>query len=234
MATIRLGDIRIDVIRKKIKHVRLSVSPPLGRVLISAPVHLDLEAIRIFAASKLGWIGRQREKMKSGAYEPPRVFANGAPHAYLGARYPLVLTGHRSAGGVTLRDGTIEVHMRGASSSVKAKNALTAWYRARLRDLAGKLIRKWEPVLDVKVNELGIKVMKTRWGTCNPRAGRIWINLELIKKTVECLEYVVVHEMIHLLVRNHGPDFKRLMHAHVPEWKRCRHELNRTSLRNID
>jgi predicted metal-dependent hydrolase len=234
MAFIRLGDIRIDVIRKNIKHVRLSVSPPLGLVLVSAPLHLDLETIRIFASSKLGWIKRQRDKLKTRDDEPARVFADGASHAYLGAEYPLKLIGNRSAGGASLRAGTLEVRMRGDVSSAKAKKALKNWYRSQLRNLAGDLIRKWEPVLGVKINELGIKVMKTRWGTCHPRARRIWLNLELIKTPPDCLEYVVVHEMAHLLVRNHGADFKKLMQEQVPEWKRFRRELNRISLRNTD
>ncbi len=231
MAKITLGDIQIEVIRKRIKHVHLSVHPPAGRVRISAPNHIDLEIIRSYAFSKLGWIEKQRAKMKSQEREPRREYLDGESHYYLGKPYVMKHIARQTASGVRIHANVMEVRMRGSSSPLKAKSVLRSWYRARLREIVRACVRKWEPVLGVKARELGIKIMKTRWGTCNPRAKRIWLNLELIKKPMKYIEYVTVHELAHLLERNHGPGFKRLMDRHVPDWKQYRRDLNRTSLR---
>jgi len=226
MATITLGDLRIEVVRKNIKHLHLSIHPPAGTVRISAPLFMSRETIRSFAASQLGWIARHREKLNARKREPPKEYRDGETHSYLGKRYVMKHKAHEPARGVRLLADVMEVRMRGEPDCGKAKTVLRSWYRDNLRSVAAGMIKKWEPILGVTVRELGIKSMKTRWGTCNPRARRIWLNLELVKRRKECIEYVVAHEMAHLLVRNHGPAFKKLMDAHVPKWKILRRELN--------
>jgi predicted metal-dependent hydrolase len=227
-----LGDIPIDVTHKRIKNVHLSVYPPAGKVRISAPLHMNLDTIRVFAITKLGWIKRQQAALKKQDRETPREYLNRESHYYLGRRYLLTLVENRPVSAVVIKHTTLEIHQYGLSSPEKARNVLLAWYRSQLRELCTELIAKWEPRLGVKVTEFGIKVMKTKWGTCNPDDRRIWLNLELIKKPVECIEYIVVHELVHLLERKHGDAFVKLMTLHMPKWKSVREELNRSQLKN--
>jgi predicted metal-dependent hydrolase len=219
MTQFYLDDIPVEVTHKKIKNLRLSVHPPAGKVKISAPVHMNLETIRIFAVSRIGWIKKHQAALKNREREAPRKYLDGESHSFLGKRYLLKLVAHRSSAGLLLKHETMELRVRGEFSSAKAKNALQTWYRHRLRELVAELVSKWEPVLGVKVHEFGIKLMKTKWGTCNPRAKRIWLNLELVKKPQESIEFVVVHEMAHLLVRKHGRHFKKIMDKHIPKWR---------------
>jgi predicted metal-dependent hydrolase len=232
VADIRVGDVSIEVVRKHIKNINLSIHPPAGRVRISAPAHMELEAIRSFAQSKLGWIRKHQIRMRSLEREAPRVYQSGETHVYRGRPYTLKVMDHQSRSSVTATGGIMKVRLRGRASPTRTKQIVTVWLRARLRELGWEYITKWEPVLGVRINELGIRAMKTRWGTCNARAGRIWLNLELIKKPSDYVEYLVVHEMAHLHIRGHGRDFKTLMDRHVPGWKRFRQILNKTPLRS--
>jgi len=232
MTQLMLGNISIDVVHKNIKHVHLSVYPPNGKVKISAPAHMKLETIRVFAISKLGWIKKQQETLRKQERETPREYLERESHYYLGRRYLMKLVGHQKSTGVFLKHENIEVHQRGESSPLKAKNVLQNWYREEIRRIGGEFIKKWEPKIGVAVAEFGIKVMKTKWGTCNPTARRIWLNLELAKKPVECIEYIVVHELVHLLARKHDDNFVKLMDKHLPKWKFFREELNRSPLRH--
>lgn len=227
MQKIQLGDITVEVTQKDIKNVHLSVYPPLGQVKIAAPDRMDLDTIRIYAISKLSWIRKQQAKIKAQKREAPREYLTKESHYYLGKRYLLKVIEHNSAPIVKLKHNTIEMHIRPETDTVKRKEILEDWYRSQLKEMVPKYILKWEKAMKVKVNEFGIKKMKTKWGTCNIEAQRIWLNLELAKKPVSCLEYIVIHEMTHLLERNHNSRFVAFMNQFMPNWKEVKEELNR-------
>jgi predicted metal-dependent hydrolase len=227
MQEIQLGDITVEVTQKDIKNVHLSVYPPLGQVKIAAPNRMDLDTIRIYAISKLSWIRKQQAKIKAQKREAPREYLTKESHYYLGKRYLLKVIEHNSSPIVKLKHNTIELYIRPETDTTKRKEILDDWYRTQLKKLVPKYISKWEKAMDVKVNEFGIKKMKTKWGTCNIEAKRIWLNLELAKKPVSCLEYIVIHEMTHLLERNHNSRFVALMNRFLPNWKEVKEELNR-------
>ena len=224
-----IGGIQAHIVRKRIKNLRLSVSPPLGRVRVAAPFHVNEETIRAFIASRLNWIKRHQERFETQARQSVREFVTGESHYYQGQRYLLNVIPHTATPGVSIRDNTvIELRVRPDSSAAERERVLLTWYRRRLREQIPALIAKWEIIIGVKVAEWGIKRMKTRWGTCNITARRIWFNLELIKKPPICLEYIVVHEMVHLLERLHNARFFAFMSQFMPLWKQYRDELNRT------
>lgn len=234
MRELKLGDITVDVIQKQIKNIHLSVHPPTGRVRISAPSRLSLDTIRIFAISKLGWIKKHQAKFKNQLRETPRDYISNESHFYNGKRYLLKVAENKAVPKVVLKHEHIELYVRPNSTRLQRKNILDAWYRERLKDTIPKLISKWEKNMNVKVNEFGIKKMRTKWGTCSIRAKRIWLNLELAKKSPLCLEYIVVHEMIHLLERHHNARFKAYMDSYVPEWKSLKEELNSTPISHTE
>jgi predicted metal-dependent hydrolase len=227
MQEIQLGDITVEVTQKDIKNVHLSVYPPFGQVKIAAPERMDLDTIRIYAISKLTWIRKQQAKIKSQKREAPREYLTKESHYYFGKRYLLKVIEHNLSPVVKLKHNTIELYIRPDTSTEKRKEILEEWYRAQLKVKIPELISKWETVMDVQVNDYGIKKMKTKWGTCNIGAKRIWLNLELAKKPVCCLEYIIIHEMTHLLERNHNTRFVALMNSFLPNWKEVKEELNR-------
>jgi predicted metal-dependent hydrolase len=226
MEQIVLGDIAIEVELKDIKNVHLSVYPPKGRVRIAAPNRMSLETIRIYAISKLTWIKKQQAKFQRQVREAPREFLNKEGHYYLGDRYLLKVIERDEPPCVTVKHRTIELSVRTGSDLMKRKEVLDEWYRANLKEIVSDLITKWEEKMRVSLNEFGIRKMRTKWGTCNPDAKRIWLNLELAKKPLHCIEYIVVHEMIHLLERSHNKNFIALMDHYLPEWKHLKNELN--------
>ncbi len=229
-----MGNITVDVVQKDIKNVHLSVYPPTGRVRISAPFRMNLDTIRIFAISKLNWIKKQQTKLRNQEREAPREFLNRESHYFNGERYLLEVIEQDAAPKVELKHSKIELYVRPQTNREKMKSILDEWYRSQLKASLPTLIEKWEKKMNVRVNEFGIKKMKTRWGTCNRKAKRIWLNLELAKKPGECLEYIVVHEMVHLLERNHNDRFTSLMNAFMPKWRFYKDELNRLSVRHED
>lgn len=229
-----MGNIIVDVVQKDIKNVHLSVYPPTGRVRISAPFRMNLDTIRIFAISKLNWIKKQQTKLRNQEREAPREFLNRESHYFNGKRYLLEVIEQDAAPKVELKHSKIELYVRPQTNREKMKSILDEWYRSQLKASLPTLIEKWEKKMNVRVNEFGIKKMKTRWGTCNRKAKRIWLNLELAKKPGECLEYIVVHEMVHLLERNHNDRFTSLMNAFMPKWRFYKDELNRLSVRHED
>jgi predicted metal-dependent hydrolase len=183
-------------------------------------------AVRLAVVRKLGWIRRQRAAFESQLRQSKREMVTGESHHYLGRRYRLHVVEHQRAGGVVLRHGTVlELSVRGQPDVAGRERVLLRWYRERLRDLVPPLLAKWEPLLGVRLTEWGIKRMKTRWGGCNGESCRIWLNLELVKKPVKCVEYVVVHELVHLVVRHHDDKFVALMNKHLPSWRHRRREL---------
>lgn len=232
MQQIMLGDICIDVVHKDIKNVHLSVYPPSGRVHISAPLRLDIDTIRVFAVSKFGWIKKQQAKLRDQERETPREYINRESHYYLGKRYLLIVIEHNASPKVVLKHTTIELYVRENTSAEKRKDVLENWYRQRLKEIVPEYITKWEEIMKVKVQEFAIKKMKTKWGTCSREAGRIWLNLELAKKPLHCIEYIIVHEMVHLLEKKHNEVFIAYMDKILPKWKFYKKELNRSPLRH--
>ena len=234
MEQLKLGNITVEVVQKNIKNIHLSVHPPTGRVRISAPTRLDMDTIRVFAVSKLSWIKKQQAKFERQKREAPREFLNRESHYFRGKRYLLKVIEKNAAPTIELKHSKIELYVRPQASKEKMKSVLDEWYRSQLKVSLPAIIEKWERKLNVQVNEFGIRKMKTKWGTCNREAKRIWLNLELAKKPVECLEYIVVHEMVHLFERNHNDRFVSLMDEFMPKWRFFKDELNRLPVRHED
>lgn len=234
MEQLSLGDIIIDVELKDIKNIHLSVYPPIGRVRIAAPLRMNLDTIRIYAISKLGWIKKQQQKFLSQVREAPREYLNKEGHYFLGKRYMLRVIEKDAPPLVTVKHKTIELYVRPNTDTKKRHSILEEWYRVQLKELVPPIITKWEKIMGVSTNDFGIKKMKTKWGTCNREAKRIWLNLELAKKPFHCIEYIIVHEMIHLLERNHNDKFIAYMDRYLPEWKQLKKDLNRLPLSHRD
>lgn len=230
MQSIQLGNIDIEVVLKDIKNVHLSVYPPNGRVRIAAPLHLDLDTIRIYSISKLGWIRKQQAKLKKQKREAPRLFINRESHYFMGKRYMLKVVPVTGKHLVILKARTIEMHIHPETSTENRQILLEEFYRYHLKNISAPLIKKWQSALKVSVKACGIKRMTTKWGTCNEKARRIWLNLELAKKPVEYLEYVIVHELVHLKERNHNEKFVAYMDKYLPNWRHLKEELNRLAI----
>lgn len=224
---ITVAGIDIDLIRKDIKNIHLAVYPPSGRVRIAAPEQMDAEAIRLFAISKIPWIKRRQRKFAEQQRETPREYVNGESHYFLGRRYLLNIIEHTGNNKVVIRNRKyMDLYVKyGATKDQKAR-AMREWYRRELKSLAPDLVTKWEAVIGVRCSGWGIKYMHTKWGTCNTSAKRIWLNLELAKKPVVCLEYIIAHELVHLLERNHTDRFVSLMDRFMPNWRLHREVLN--------
>jgi predicted metal-dependent hydrolase len=224
---IMLGDIAVDVVQKDIKNIHLSVYPPTGRVRISAPLRMDMDTIRIFAISKIGWIRKQQNKFRRQERETQRDYITRESHYYLGKRYLLEVIEENVPANVILKHDTIELHIRPNTPTEKRYAIMQEWYRLKLKEIVPDIIAKWEHKMQVKVAEFGIKRMKTKWGTCNIKDKRIWLNLELAKKPPQCLEYIIVHEMTHLLERRHNERFTAYLDKLIPQWRSYKEELNR-------
>jgi predicted metal-dependent hydrolase len=227
--------IPVHVVRKPIKHLHLGVYPPDGRVRVSAPLHVTDDAVRMAVIGRLAWIRKHQARFAAQARQSARRMVSGESHLFLGRRYRLQVLEHRDVRqSVVVRGSTLELHVQPGTTDARREAILYGWYRAILRELVPPLIARWEPVLGVRAADWGIKRMKTRWGSCNTRDRRVWVNLELIKKAPECLEYVVVHELVHLLERGHGARFKALMDRHLPRWREVRARLNAEPLAHAD
>jgi predicted metal-dependent hydrolase len=233
-AQFELGETVVEVVQKNIKHLHLSVHPPLGRVRIAAPLRMDLETIRLYAVSRLSWIRKQQAKLQGQARETPRAYVTRESHYYMGMRYLLEVVEVEEAPKVVLYPSKMLLFVRPGTPTEKRKAVMDEWHRAQLKLLLPGLIAKWEPLMGVKVRAFAVKRMRTKWGTCNATAGRIWVNLELAKKPAACLEYIVVHEMVHLLVRNHNAEFVAYMDRFMPMWREVRDELNRLPFGHLD
>lgn len=228
--TIRLGEIAIAVTRKDIKNVHLSVHPPRGRVTLVAPTGTRLEVARAYAVSKLGWIRAQQAKLAGQARETPRRFVERESHYLWGRRHLLSVVYSDAKPSVSLDHKRIMLKVRPHSDSVKRGEILHEWHKSLLHEVVPPLIRKWEPKLKVKVAGYFLQRMKTKWGSCNHRAGNIRLNTELVKKPKDLLEYVIVHEMVHLLEPTHSERFVELLAKHYPSWTEARAELNELPL----
>lgn len=227
MSTIKVSNIDIEIIKKKIKNIHLSVHPPNGRVRLAVPEKMDDEAIRIFAISKLSWIKKQKSKFHLQERLTPREFLSGESHYFLGTRYLLNVLETSGKQYVELKNNKeINLYARPNSSKEKREKIMIEWYREQLKSIIPEYIEKWEPKMGVKVGDWGVKLMKTKWGSCNIQKKRIWLNLELAKKNPRLIEYIVVHEMVHLLERKHNDRFIGYMDKFLPNWKGMKAELN--------
>ena len=209
----------IAIHRKPIKNLHLRIYPPDGEVRVSAPLRLSLEKISHQIESRREWIHTQRLRIQSRPIKPEPVIETGASHLFLGQIYLLALNETANKQGIALTGNLLQLSLK-PNTSVETREAmLETWYRKQMMALLPDLITKWQAVIGVHVAEWGIKKMRTRWGSCNIRAHRIWLNLALIKKPVACLESVLVHEMVHLLEASHNARFYALMDKFMPEWR---------------
>jgi predicted metal-dependent hydrolase len=228
--TIRLGDISIQVTRKVIKHVHLSVHPPTGRVTLVAPKATRLPVARAYAISRLGWIRHQQERFRSQSREAPRCFIPRESHYMWGRRYLLTVVSDGAKPGVLIDHKRITLTVRAGSDVEERDAVMHTWHKSLLHKVVPALIKEWELKLQVNVAKYFLQRMKTKWGSCNPRDRHIRLNTELVKKPKDLLEYVIVHEMIHLLVPTHSERFVALLQQHYPTWREARAELNELPL----
>jgi predicted metal-dependent hydrolase len=224
---LELGGVVLEIVQKKIKYLRLSVHPPAGAVRVSAPLRASAEAIRLFVTSRLDWIRRQQAQLRARELPAAHAFLDGEIHSVWGQPCRLEVIERDGATFVELKDGTLLLHTRPGSSAIKRGALLVEWYRGLIEAAAPILIAKWEPLMQVTVARVSARHMKTRWGSCTPRSRQIRLSVELAKKPPQCLEYVVVHEMVHLLEASHNRRFVRLMDRFMPPWRSHRRELNR-------
>ena len=230
-AEIRVSGFAVQIVRKDIKNLHLGVYPPNGRVRVAAPLALTDDAVRLAVISRLAWIKRQRAKFEGQPRQSEREMVTGESHYFLGQRYRLNVIEHHGAGKVVFPNkSTIALYVRPEASPVQRKQVLQRWYREQIKALIPPLVDKWQAALGVRITDWGIKKMKTKWGACSVEARRIWLNLELAKKPAQCLEYIVVHELIHLLERYHNERFTMFMDQHLPTWRVWRDMLNHAPL----
>jgi predicted metal-dependent hydrolase len=227
-----LGEISVEVTFKKIKNVHLSVYPPTGRVRISAPARMTLDTIRVFAISKLGWIKQQQRKLREQERETPREYLNLESHYLWGKRYLLRVIEGDWAPSIELQHSRLLLRVRPGTTDEMKREIAAQWYRNHVRTVAPSVIARWSPVMGVTVERFYVQQMKTKWGSCNHRAGTIRLNTELAKKPKECLEYIVVHEMAHLLEPTHNARFIALMDRLMPNWRLRRDHLNQLPVRH--
>jgi predicted metal-dependent hydrolase len=231
---IAVGSITVDVVLKDIKNIHLSVYPPSGRVRIAAPSRMRLDTIRIFAISRLGWIKQQQQKLQEQERETRREYLDRESHYLWGKRYLLRVIEGDEAPSVALKHRWMLLRVRPGTDAKKKQAIVEAWYRQQLKAAVPPLIGRWEPLLGVKVERFFVQRMKTKWGSCNHRVRTIRLNTELAKKPRECLEYIVVHEMTHLLEPTHNARFVALMDQFMPQWRFYRDQLNRLPVSHED
>jgi len=228
--TIQLGEIAIRVTRKAIKHVHLSVHPPHGRVTLSAPSATRLDVARAYAISKLGWIREQQGKLAHQAREAPRRFIERESHYLWGRRHLMTIVHRETKPSVSLDHKRITLTVRPGTDAEKRAQVIHEWHKSLLHEVVPVFIKKWEPKLEVKVAGYFLQRMKTKWGSCYHRDGNIRLNTELVKKPKDLLEYVIVHEMAHLLAPTHSDRFIAILEEHYPTWREARAELNELPL----
>lgn len=231
---LQLGEIAVEVVQKDIKNVHLSVYPPNGRVKISAPLRMSADTIRVFAISRIGWIKQQQAKLRGQEREAPREYLDRESHYVWGKRYLLKLVESDSPPAVTLKPRWMVMSVRPGTDDAKKRAILEDWYREQIKRAVPTMLTKWEPVLGVKVERFFVQRMKTKWGSCSAESHGIRLNTELARKPLECLEYIVVHEMAHLTVRRHNGQFVNLLDACLPNWKQFRQMLNGAPLSHAD
>lgn len=224
---IQVLDFTIDVVKKDIKNLHLSVYPPSGRVHISSPKDLNDEAIRLFAISKIRWIKKHQRKFYEQLREQPREYIDGESHYFEGSRYLLKVIEHNGKHYINIKNKTVlELFVNPNTSIERKQKVFLEWYRSHLKYIVPELILKWEKLLGVNCESWEVKRMRTQWGSCNTGSKKIILNLELAKKPRYCLEYIILHELVHLLERNHNDNFRAYLDKYMPNWKSIKDELN--------
>ena len=229
MANITIGGLTLDLQRKAIANLHISVLPPDGNVRVSAPEQLSDTAIRMAVVKRISWIRKQQADFKTQPRQTEREMCSGETHYLWGRGYRLNVQ-QADANNVKLKAGRITISSKAEIDANKRQSLLHDWYRQILRQRAEPLIKHWQQKLGVQPSYIGIKRMKTKWGSCNTHSKRIWLNLELVKKPPECLEFIIVHELVHLLERHHNERFMALMYQHLPKWPEYRRTLNKAPL----
>jgi len=232
VSQINLGGIAVDVLLKDIKNVHLSVHPPMGRVRISAPKRMSIDTIRVFAISKLDWIKQQQMKLREQERETPRDYVDGESHYVWGKRYLLMLCESDEPPSIKLEHSRMNLRVRPRTDEDKRKVLVEEWYREQLKEAVPPLFARWQPLLGLRVERFFVQRMKTKWGSCNHKTRTIWLNTELAKKPVECLAYIVLHEMVHLREPTHNARFTRLLDRFMPQWRQHRDTLNGLPVRH--
>jgi len=228
MPQLTISNITIDVVRKDIKNIHLSVNPPDGSVKIASPLRIDDEAIRLFAISKIPWIKKQQKKFENQQRQSERNFITRESHYYKGQRFLLniIEVDSQKKQKIHVSNNKLIMRIKKSITKEQRKKLLTEWYRSELKNMIPPLINKWEKKIGVKLSGWKVRQMKTKWGSCNIENRTILLNLELAKKPVQCLEYIVVHELLHLIERNHNKQFMKLLDSHLPQWELYRDQLN--------
>lgn len=225
-----IADLDIEIVQKDIKNIHLAVYPPTGRVRLAAPMDVNSETLRLFVLSKLSWIRKQQRIFKSQNRQTPREFVNRETHYFMGRKYLLRVheTNHpyRHPKVILKTKTYIDLFVRETTTVEQKATLIKEWYRLELKSLLDELIPKWEKILNVKCANYTVKSMKTKWGSCNTEKANLLFNLELAKKPIPCIEYVVAHELVHLLERKHSDIFKAYLDKHIPNWKKLKDELN--------
>ncbi len=229
---LKIGDISVEVVLKDIKNIHLSVYPPSGRVRLAAPRRMSKETIRAFAVAKLPWIRQQQRKLQAQERETPREYLDRESHYVFGKRVMISVVEEDAPAKVEVRHNKLVLRVRPGTSEEARQEILAEWYRTVLREAAAPIIARWEPLLGVRVRRVFVQHMKTKWGSCNHRRATIRLNTELAKKPRECLEYLVVHELVHLREPTHNARFVALMDESLPRWQYYRQLLNRLPLRH--
>lgn len=234
---ISINNIVIDIVRKDIKNLHLAVYPPEGRIRIASPQRMSDDALRLFAISKIPWIKKHQASFKEQQRQTIRQYITGESHYLKGSRYRLNVIEQKAPlpNKVVLRNKKyIDLFVRGKSSLEQKANVLNEWYRQLLKKDISILVDKWQKKIGVEVTHWGVKQMKTKWGSCNTDKKNIWLNLELAKKPIHCLEYIVVHELLHLIERKHNDIFISYLDKYLPNWKFLRDELNKLPVSHGD
>jgi len=231
---ISVANIELDIVRKDIKNMHLAVYPPKGRVRLSAPQKTDDEVIRLFAISKLGWIKKHIKNFKAQPRETKRIFKSGESHYFRGQRYILEVNQNANSNRVELDGKKLNLYLKTNLDQKKREKFLREWYRTQLKSIIPGLIEKWETIIGVQSKDWQVRLMRTKWGACNIEEKRIILNLELAKKPIICLEYIIVHELVHLLERHHNEVFIKHMDTYMPKWRFHRDELNKLPVAHTD
>lgn len=224
---INVLNLEIDVVRKDIKNMHLAVYPPTGRVRIASPISMKDEAIRLFAISKIRWIKKHQQNFYNQLRELPREYITGESHYFTGKRYLLNVIERYGKHEIVVRNKKyIDLYISPNSSLHSKEKVFDEWHRSHLKSILPELIEKWENILGVKNTEWDIKKMLTKWGSCNIEKKKILLNLELAKKPIHCLEYVILHEFAHFFERNHNDKFTSILDKFMPNWRAIKDELN--------
>ena len=230
-----VNGVDVQIIRKDIKNLHLTVHPPDGQVRVSAPRNITDDNVRLAIVSKIHWIKKKRKAFEGQARQTERRYISGECHYFFGKRCRLQLIERTGKHDIQLmKSGRLKMFVKPGTTITSKEKLLNEWYRSELKKRLPELIDKWQPIIGRNITDWGIRKMKTRWGSCNISDKRIWLNLELVKKPPECLEYVFVHEMVHLLERNHNERFKKFMDKYLPKWRSCRDILAKAPLGHQD